>query len=61
MFAAFMAKYPFIKFNAFKADAPAVTRKMVEEYKGGSCLLRRPRFQYRRPPRARQRRNHPAL
>jgi iron(III) transport system substrate-binding protein len=39
MFAAFMAKYPFIKFNVFKADAPSVTRKMVEEYKAGhvSC------------------------
>jgi iron(III) transport system substrate-binding protein len=36
VYAAFMKKYPFIRVQAFKANAPDVTRKIFEESKAGT-------------------------
>lgn len=38
LFRAFMTKYPFVKLNTFKADAPSVTRRIMEEYKAGVAV-----------------------
>lgn len=36
LYAAFAKKYPFIKVEAYRDDAPTVTRRMIEEYGAGT-------------------------
>ncbi|HWG06363.1 MAG TPA: ABC transporter substrate-binding protein [Beijerinckiaceae bacterium] len=38
VFQAFEAKYPYIRVDAFKADSPAVARRILEEYKAGKYV-----------------------
>src|SRR5690348_13933505 len=38
VFEAFQKKYPYVRIDAFKANSPDVTRRILEEYKAGKYV-----------------------
>ena len=39
VYAGFMKKYPYLKFETTKADAPSISRRMMEEYAAQTYLV----------------------